>query len=139
MPSVQAAPGQDLAAYADRLLRRFSNAALQHRLVQIAMDGSQKIPQRWLATLVDARKTGRACPSLLRALAAWMLHLRGDNGPVDDPMASRLRSLWHGYDALTAARGLFGANGVFASVWTASDDDLCHIAAYCAEREQGDA
>src|SRR5690606_14448544 len=45
------APGQDLAVYADALMERFDNRALAHRLAQIAMDGSQKIPQRWLATL----------------------------------------------------------------------------------------
>ena len=44
----------DLAAYADALLARFRNSALPHRLSQIAMDGSQKIPQRWLDTLARA-------------------------------------------------------------------------------------
>ncbi|MGQ3122008.1 MAG: mannitol dehydrogenase family protein, partial [Aliihoeflea sp.] len=43
-PTIDAAPGQDLAAYADALLDRFANPALNHRLIQIAMDGSQKIP-----------------------------------------------------------------------------------------------
>ena len=45
------AEGQDLQAYTDALLARFANPALKHRLAQIAMDGSQKIPQRWLASL----------------------------------------------------------------------------------------
>ena len=38
----------DLTAYADSLLDRFANPALQHRTWQIAMDGSQKLPQRML-------------------------------------------------------------------------------------------
>ncbi|RZM05539.1 MAG: mannitol dehydrogenase family protein, partial [Sphingomonas sp.] len=46
--SLAPAAGQDLDAYADALLARFRNAALPHRLAQIATDGSQKIPQRWL-------------------------------------------------------------------------------------------
>jgi fructuronate reductase len=46
-----AAPGQNLTAYADALIARFANPALEHRLIQIAMDDSQKIPQRWLETL----------------------------------------------------------------------------------------
>src|SRR3546814_7536564 len=46
-PTIDVAPGQDLAAYANALLDRFANPALDHRLIQIAMDGSQKIPQRW--------------------------------------------------------------------------------------------
>jgi mannitol-1-phosphate/altronate dehydrogenase len=35
-------------AYADSLIARFSNPALKHRTWQIAMDGSQKLPQRML-------------------------------------------------------------------------------------------
>ena len=40
--------GVDLTAYADSLIERFSNPALKHRTWQIAMDGSQKLPQRML-------------------------------------------------------------------------------------------
>lgn len=40
--SFNPAPGQDLRHYADELEARFSNPALPHRLIQIAMDGSQK-------------------------------------------------------------------------------------------------
>jgi fructuronate reductase len=43
-PTIHAGPDQDLAAYAAALLERFANPALNHRLIQIAMDGSQKIP-----------------------------------------------------------------------------------------------
>ena len=42
-------PGLDIAAYRAALLRRFADPALQHRNGQIAMDGSQKLPQRLLA------------------------------------------------------------------------------------------
>ena len=67
-PSLDAAPGQDLNAYADALLDRFTNPALNHRLAQIAMDGSQKIPQRWLETLAFHSAQGRQCPAILTAL-----------------------------------------------------------------------
>ncbi|VFS45654.1 D-mannonate oxidoreductase [Budvicia aquatica] len=40
--------GVDLAAYADSLIRRYRNTALKHRTWQIAMDGTQKLPQRML-------------------------------------------------------------------------------------------
>ncbi len=46
--SFEPAPEQDLDGYADQLIARFANHARPHRLRQIAMDGSQKIPQRWL-------------------------------------------------------------------------------------------
>ncbi|STQ12150.1 Mannitol dehydrogenase domain-containing protein [Enterobacter cloacae] len=40
--------GVDLGHYADLLIARYSNPALRHRTWQIAMDGSQKLPQRML-------------------------------------------------------------------------------------------
>ncbi len=38
----------DLVAYADSLIARYANRALKHRTEQIAMDGTQKLPQRLL-------------------------------------------------------------------------------------------
>src|SRR5690606_10838190 len=70
--SFRPAQGQDLEAYADSLLARFANPALGHRLSQIAMDGSEKIPQRWLETLVAQRERGVECTAILSALAAWL-------------------------------------------------------------------
>ncbi|WP_332678232.1 mannitol dehydrogenase family protein [Brevundimonas sp.] len=110
------APGQDLDAYADALLARFANPALAHRLSQIAMDGSQKIPQRWLETLQARQDRGETSPAIVEALAGWALHVRGDNGPVDDPAADDLKRLWReaGADGIAAAllgpAGFLGAN-----------------------------
>jgi fructuronate reductase len=121
--SLTPAPGQDLAAYADALLARFANPALNHKLIQIAMDGSQKIPQRWLETLAHHQREGRNCPAILTALAAWVRHVRGDADPVNDPMADQLAALWRteGRDGIVAA--LFGAHGVFGTNWTAAPED----------------
>lgn len=113
-PTIQPAPGQDLAAYAESLLARFANPALNHRLIQIAMDGSQKIPQRWLETLAANQKMGRNCPAILAGIAAWIEHLRGGNGPVDDPLAAELAQAASGDDALFR---LFGNGGLLASDW----------------------
>lgn len=43
--------GVDLARYAGLLIERYSNPALKHRTWQIAMDGSQKLPQRMLDSI----------------------------------------------------------------------------------------
>ncbi len=130
-PSVACAPGQDLEAYAATLLARFENPALAHRLAQIAMDGSQKIPQRWLATLEANRVKGRDCPAIMAALAAWLRHIRGDNqhkaGPLADPAATALQSLWDGGTADDAVHGLFGANGVLAGHWLPSPATLAML------------
>lgn len=115
--SLTPAPGQDLDAYAATLIARFRNPALHHRLGQIAMDGSQKLPQRWLQTLAVQQKNGRDCPSLLTALGSWLLHVRGDNGPVDDPMADQLRAAWQGAGQTSVVDALFGPHGLMASDW----------------------
>lgn len=116
-------PGFDAAAYADALLARFANSALPHRLQQIAMDGSQKIPQRWLAVLAWHRQRDRACPAILEALAAWIAHVRGDGAPVDDPLAARLAGLWREAGDTGIVDALFGPTGLLAGEWepTASD------------------
>jgi fructuronate reductase len=123
------APGQDLAAYADALLVRFANPALQHRLSQIAMDGSQKVPQRWLETLAHHQRRGERCPALLEALAAWLRHVRGDRRPVDDPMADSLAALWSEAGAQGIAAALFGERGLFAATWQADEAALAALTA----------
>jgi fructuronate reductase len=127
--SFVAAPGQDLTGYADALLARFANPALRHRLMQIAMDGSQKIPQRWLETLAYHQRRGGRCPAILEALAAWLRHVRGDVRPVDDPMARRLAGLWSEAGAGGVADALFGPQGLFAHSWQADDTALAELTA----------
>jgi len=126
------APEQHLAAYADRLLARFADPALGHRLAQIAMDGSQKIPQRWLETLAFHQPRGERCPAILEALAAWLRHVRGDVRPVDDPLAERLAALWREAGAPGIAAALFGPCGLFARFWTADEAALSELTAKVA-------
>ena len=116
-PTITAAPGQDLAAYARALVRRFSNCALEHRLVQIAMDGSQKIPQRWLATLAENQRVGRNCPAILTALGAWLRHVRGDNGLVNDPLSDQFQAIWHHARESDIVAAIFGVGGVIKTDW----------------------
>jgi fructuronate reductase len=132
LPTVPAAPGQGLDGYADALLARFANPALNHRLAQIAMDGSQKIPQRWLETLAANTATNRPSPALLRAVAAWICHVRGDNiarlGPVEDPLAAPLAAATQGRSIAEAASRLFGPHGLLQGPWTPTPDQLAQLA-----------
>lgn len=121
--SLTPAPGQDLAAYADLLMARFTNPALQHRLAQIAMDGSQKVPQRWLDTLAFHQREGRSCPAILTAVAAWLRHVRGDNGPVDDPLAGPMAEAWSRAGDGGVVDAMFGASGLIASQWRPRAED----------------
>lgn len=132
--SFVAAPGQDLSAYADRLLERFADPALNHRLIQIAMDGSQKIPQRWLETLAFHQRHDTQCPAILAALAAWLRHVRGDARPVDDPWAERLAGLWREAGREGIAAALFGDRGLFAQHWRADPSTLARLTDLVGER-----
>ena len=122
-PTIDAGPEQNLPDYAASLLERFANSALNHRLAQIAMDGSEKIPQRWLETLAAQGRAGIECPAILTALAAWLRHVRGDDGTVDDPSAAQFAELWRTADAAIVVHALFGAGGRLAARWHASAPD----------------
>jgi pimeloyl-ACP methyl ester carboxylesterase len=109
----------EVAGYGMRLLERFANPALRHRLLQIAMDGSNKLPQRLVATLRDARRAGLPHDAPLWAIAAWMRFAagtdeRGGTLPLDDPLAARLRPIAAGTgDATDTVRALLGVREVF--------------------------
>ncbi|MET0365791.1 MAG: mannitol dehydrogenase family protein [Sphingobium sp.] len=85
-------PELDLAAYRRALMARFDNPTLMHRTRQIAMDGSQKLPQRLLAPIAARRAAGQGVEALALAVAAWIAWQSGrdDLGGthrVDDPLA----------------------------------------------------
>jgi fructuronate reductase len=111
--TVAAPPGYDVPAYCGELLRRFQNPALAHRTQQIAMDGTQKVPVRWLPALRESLAAGAERPQLERALAAWLHTLaagRSDSGKplvINDPgapaLAERLRSAADATGAVHAA------------------------------------
>lgn len=132
-PTISAAPGQDLDAYATSLLARFANPALQHRLQQIAMDGSQKVPQRWLETLAVQADRGITCEAILTALGAWMRHVRGDACPVDDPLAKTLAGLWRDHGESGIVDALFAPDGLLSSPWVPSAADKAFLQAVPAK------
>lgn len=93
--------GIDLDDYRAALIARFRNPALKHRTAQIAMDGSQKLPQRLLGTIRDRLAKGQDIASFALGVAAWMRYATGirENGDVfavSDPLAGRIRELTAG-------------------------------------------
>jgi fructuronate reductase len=96
-PSLAQPEGQDLDAYCRALLARYRNSAIRHRLQQIAMDGSQKLPQRLLGTIRDNLAAGRPIATLALAVAAWICHVgrigEGTRLAVDDPLAARFAEI----------------------------------------------
>lgn len=95
MPTLQAPANTNLCDYAEQLLNRFANPGIEHRTDQIAIDGSQKIPQRLLDTIDDRLAMGRPVNRLLLAVAGWIRYTKGcndagDQHEVDDPLQDRL-------------------------------------------------
>ncbi|MBV8577778.1 MAG: mannitol dehydrogenase family protein, partial [Acetobacteraceae bacterium] len=120
LPTIPAAPGMDLASYTVQLEIRFRNPGIRHRLLQIAMDGSQKLPQRLLRPAFDRLQQGRTPAAIALVVAAWMRFLLGRDElgrryEISDPMGVKLVALADGAgeNAEALAPALFGVQEIF--------------------------
>ena len=86
-------PAGELAAYRQALLERYRNPTIRHALAQIASDGSLKIAVRILPTLRAELAEGRIPTGAVRAVAAWVQHLRGLGAPVKDVAIADVQAL----------------------------------------------
>lgn len=130
-PTLTAPREMPLAPYIDALELRFRNPALKHRTWQIAMDGSQKLPQR----LVDTVRAQLGCNGpigrLALAIAAWTQYVSGvdeNNRAIDvrDPLSAQLKAISDeaGADPDTRARAFLSLHAVFG-------DDLIRSDRFC--------
>jgi fructuronate reductase len=111
--------GVDFETYAGDLARRFRNPQIAHETFQIAMDGTEKLPQRILAPALDTLRAGGDVAPFAFATAAWMRYALGvaDDGtpyalrdPREEEIAARLvgrHRTGEIVDALMALPGLF--------------------------------
>ncbi|MDH5353157.1 MAG: mannitol dehydrogenase family protein [Gammaproteobacteria bacterium] len=86
----------DLKEYQSQLLKRFRNPGLQHQLLQIATDGSQKLPQRILSPIRERLSQGLPIPRLARCIAGWIAFISCRDGtgfrfPLRDPLGDEMR------------------------------------------------
>jgi fructuronate reductase len=123
-PALVPPHGIDLVAYRDELVRRFANPALPHRTQQVAMDGSQKLPQRILATVRDNLAANRSVELSALAVAGWMRYVYGEDEQgraiaVSDPLAPQFASAAarHRGDPAGFANALLALRAIF-------DEDL---------------
>ncbi len=98
-------------AYQNDLITRFENRALKHRCEQIAMDGSQKIPQRIVPIIEWHLARGSVPHFAYKAIAAWLAFLRSD-ATIEDPLADQLRQL-RDSSAEGAVNALLGMRAIF--------------------------
>lgn len=62
----------DVATYWRTVKTRFENPMIDHRLAQIAEDGSLKLPQRLFPMLLDNARTGRRITAMAAIVRAWL-------------------------------------------------------------------
>lgn len=144
-PTLEMPEGTDLVAYADSLLARFANDSLRHRLQQIAMDGSQKLPQRWLSGALERASAGLVSPCVALGMAAWIHYtagreLSGRLYTVDDPMAKQFAELHQTYggDPVALVNAFLAIDEIVPPALAATQpfvDDV--LAAYRALTENG--
>jgi len=76
-PSLNAPAGVSLSKYATDLMKRYKNNNIRHFNWQIAMDGSQKLPQRILGVVQERHSANAHTPGLILAVAAWIRFASG--------------------------------------------------------------
>ena len=119
-PTLKLPASVDVGAYQRALLERFANPALPHRTQQIAMDGSQKLPQRLLGTVRDNLAAGRPIELLTLAVAGWMRYASGRDEAgreikVSDPLAGEFARIAaaHRGSPRSLARAFLGLRSIF--------------------------
>lgn len=113
--------GVDLAHYADMLIARYSNPALRHRTWQIAMDGSQKLPQRMLDPVRWHLVKGSDFSLLALGIAGWMRYVGGvdEQGAVievSDPLLATIQqAVQQSEEGEARVRALLGIEAIFGN------------------------
>jgi fructuronate reductase len=119
IPTLPQLDGIDLTAYCADLKKRYRNPEIRHLTWQIAMDGSQKIPQRILGTIRDNLGSDASTSGLALVVAAWMRYVGavdelGNTIDVKDPLAQELQTISQSHEvpedkvkALLAFRAVF--------------------------------
>jgi fructuronate reductase len=120
IPVVPPPAGVDLNGYAAQLMSRFADPSIRHRTWQIAMDGSQKLPQRLLATIRERLARGLPIGRLALAVAGWIRYVGGTDEAghridVRDPIAARLQVALTtaGPDPADRITAILGVDAVF--------------------------
>jgi len=143
VPTLTAPDGQDPLAYGQAALDRFTNPTIGHTTIQIAMDGSQKLPYRLLGTIADRRRAGAMPQWAPLMLAAWMRFVRGiaDDGsvlPLNDPLAERMKNAVSASPDTPAglAGALFGIEEIFEPELAADGELRARVVEWLGALEQ---
>lgn len=133
-PTLSMPEGTDLQAYATLLIARFSNPSLRHRTWQIAMDGSQKLPQRMLEGIRVHLARGSRWPLLALGVAGWMRYVSGidDAGnaiDIRDPLADKMQKRVSASDEHQRVAALLTLEEIFGRDLPQNPQFVAHITA----------
>ncbi|PXY90190.1 mannitol dehydrogenase family protein [Gilliamella apis] len=120
-PTLNVPPQVNLQQYAEKLIERFSNPSLKHRTWQIAMDGTQKLPQRLLDSIRWHIKHNSDFSLLALGVAGWIRYVGGIDDhkqiiDLRDPMVDELKKLVTASDdGIGRVNALLTLDAVFGS------------------------
>ena len=87
------------------------------------MDGSQKIPQRWIAVATERLAKGGDITAVALATAGWIRYVYGTDEHdekivIQDPLAAEFAAIAakHSYDALSFADAVLRIESVFGTL-----------------------
>lgn len=135
----------DFASYAEKLIERFTNPGLKHRTWQIAMDGSQKVPQRWLNAARTLLAEEKSFAAIALGIGGWIHYASGTDEQgnvidVRDPMADQLKALAgeHQESPEALVKAFLRLDAVFDPALAANDQFVIAVTeAYQTIREKG--
>jgi fructuronate reductase len=110
-------PGIDLGGYMDQLIERFENPTIAHKTQQIAMDGTQKLPQRIFAGAIEALAKGGDASSAAYVVALWIAYAR-KTAEINDPRAAELKAAAARMTADDPSAPFFAIPGLFPQALT---------------------
>lgn len=102
LPTLETPDGMGLEPYAQSVLERFANPNTGHTTIQVAMDGSKKLPFRIFGTVSDRLAAGAVPEGGAWAVAAWIAFIQkgqsfgGNPLVLDDPRAAELQEAVRG-------------------------------------------
>ena len=102
----QAPAGESSKEYSDKIRARISNPTIKHRTLQVAMDGSQKLPFRIFNSINILKGKNLPTNYLTLVLAVWVEFLDKCE-VIDDPLAVTLIPLAKLADPVAAVEAIF--------------------------------
>ena len=135
VPTLKVPAGTDLQGYANLLIDRFTNPSLKHQTAQIAMDGSQKLPQRMADSIRFHLRLGSDYSWLAMGVAGWMRFVsgrdeQGNDIIVHDPTVAQFQAIYAEHtDSAAIVQALLNIEAIFGSDLASNKDFVAAVTA----------